>query len=280
MDKNTEKQLKLTAAKVRRHIIEEVYSAKSGHIGGSMSISDVLTYLYFNVMNVDPQNPKKEDRDRFVLSKGHCSPALYAVLAERGFFPVEDLKGFRSINSVLQGHPDMKYINGVDMSTGSLGQGLSAANGMALVGKVDKKSYRVFAAIGDGELEEGQIWEAAMFSAHYKLDNLVAFVDSNGLQIDGPVAEVMNSAPIDKKFESFGWDVQVIDGHDFEAIEKAVAHTATVEGKPSVIICNTTKGKGVSFMQNNCKWHGTAPNDEQYKAAVQELDSAIAALEV
>jgi Transketolase, N-terminal subunit len=280
MDKSKEKELAIIATKVRKNIVEQVYRAKSGHPGGSLSIADVLTVLYFNNMNIDTENSKWEDRDRFVLSKGHCSPALYAVLAERGFFPVEDLKGFRSIDSVLQGHPDMKYIKGVDMSSGSLGQGLSAASGMALSGKIHNKNYTVYAALGDGEIAEGQIWEAAMFSAHYKLDNLIAFVDVNGLQIDGPTCEVMNSEPIDKKFEAFGWNVIKIDGHNYSEIDSAIKNAKEIKEKPTAIICKTTKGKNVSFMENQAKWHGSAPNDEQYNQAIRELDELISKLEV
>lgn len=280
MDNSKQKELALIATKVRKDIVEQVYRAKSGHPGGSLSIADVLTVLYFNNMNIDVSNSKWEDRDRFVLSKGHCSPALYAVLAERGFFPVEDLKGFRSIDSVLQGHPDMKYIKGVDMSSGSLGQGLSAANGMALSGKIHNKSYRVYAALGDGEIAEGQIWEAAMFAAHYKLDNLTAFVDVNGLQIDGPTCEVMNSEPIDKKFEAFGWNVIKIDGHNYNEIESAIIKAKETKEKPTAIICKTVKGKGVSFMENQAKWHGSAPNEEQYNQAIKDLDELMSILEV
>lgn len=280
MDKSKEKELAIIATRVRKNIVEQVYRAKSGHPGGSLSIADVLTVLYFNNMNIDTDNSKWEERDRFVLSKGHCSPALYAVLAERGFFPVEDLKGFRSIDSVLQGHPDMKYIKGVDMSSGSLGQGLSAASGMALSGKVHNKNYTVYAALGDGEIAEGQIWEAAMFSAHYKLDNLIAFVDVNGLQIDGPTCEVMNSEPIDKKFEAFGWNVIKIDGHNYNEIDSAIKNAKEIKEKPTAIICKTTKGKNVSFMENQAKWHGSAPNEEQYNQAIRELDELISKLEV
>lgn len=280
MGKSKEKELAIIATRVRKNIVEQVYRAKSGHPGGSLSIADVLTVLYFNNMNIDIDNSKWEDRDRFVLSKGHCSPALYAVLAERGFFPVEDLKGFRSIDSVLQGHPDMKYIKGVDMSSGSLGQGLSAASGMALSGKIHNKNYTVYAALGDGEIAEGQIWEAAMFSAHYKLDNLIAFVDVNGLQIDGPTCEVMNSEPIDKKFEAFGWNVIKIDGHNYNEIDSAIKNAKEIKEKPTAIICKTTKGKNVSFMENQAKWHGSAPNEEQYNQAIRELDELISKLEV
>lgn len=273
------KSLKILAAKIRKHAIEGIYSAASGHPGGSLSIADLLALLYFEVMNVDPKHPKDENRDRLVLSKGHCAPALYGALAERGYFPLEDIKTLRQIDSYLQGHPDMKGVPGVDMSTGSLGQGISAANGMAIAGKMDNKDYHVYAILGDGELEEGQVWEAAMFAAQYKLDNLTAFVDFNGLQIDGKITDVMSPCPIDEKFRAFGWDVQVVDGHDFDALRKAVSTAAKVCGKPSVIIMKTTKGKGVSFMENEISWHGSAPNEEQYKQAMAELDSALNELE-
>ena len=273
------KSLKILAAKIRKHAIEGIYSAASGHPGGSLSIADLLALLYFEVMNIDPKHPKDENRDRLVLSKGHCAPALYGALAERGYFPLEDIKTLRQIDSYLQGHPDMKGVPGVDMSTGSLGQGISAANGMAIAGKMDNKDYHVYAILGDGELEEGQVWEAAMFAAQYKLDNLTAFVDFNGLQIDGKITDVMSPCPIDEKFRAFGWDVQVVDGHDFDALRKAVSTAAKVCGKPSVIIMKTTKGKGVSFMENEISWHGSAPNEEQYKQAMAELDSALNELE-
>lgn len=274
-----DKCLKIFAAKIRKHAIEGIYSAASGHPGGSLSIADLLALLYFEVMNADPKNPKDENRDRLVLSKGHCAPALYGALAERGYFPPEDIKTLRRIDSYLQGHPDMKGVPGVDMSTGSLGQGISAANGMAIAGKIDKKNYRVYAILGDGELEEGQVWEAAMFAAQYKLDNLTAFVDFNGLQIDGKITEVMSPCPIDEKFRAFGWNVCVVDGHDIDALREAIAAAAKVKGQPSVIIMKTIKGKGVSFMENDASWHGSAPNEEQYKQAMAELDSALAELE-
>ncbi|MDY6315175.1 MAG: transketolase [Clostridia bacterium] len=273
------KSLKILAAKIRKHAIEGIYSAASGHPGGSLSIADLLALLYFEVMNVDPKHPKDESRDRLVLSKGHCAPALYGALAERGYFPLEDIKTLRQTDSYLQGHPDMKGVPGVDMSTGSLGQGISAANGMAIAAKMDNKDYHVYAILGDGELEEGQVWEAAMFAAQYKLDNLTAFVDFNGLQIDGKITDVMSPCPIDEKFRAFGWDVQVVDGHDFDALRKAVSTAAKVCGKPSVIIMKTTKGKGVSFMENEISWHGSAPNEEQYKQAMAELDGALNELE-
>ena len=272
-------QLELTAYKIRKHAVTAVYSASSGHPGGSLSISDILSVLYFDVMNVDPKNPENPDRDRFVLSKGHCAPALYGTLAEKGFFPTEDIKTFRKFGSYLQGHPDMKGVPGVDMSTGSLGQGICAANGMALAAKLDGKDYRVYTVLGDGELEEGQVWEAAMFAAHYKLDNLTAFVDFNGLQIDGDITKVMNPTPIDKKFEAFGWNVLVIDAHNIEEIKNAVAKAKETKGKPTVIVAKSVKGKGVSYMENNAAWHGSAPNEEQYNQAIEELDAKIKELE-
>jgi len=271
-------ELKLIAANVRKDALTAVHSAASGHPGGSLSIADLLTLLYFEVMNIDPKDPKNPDRDRFVLSKGHCAPALYSVLAERGFFPVDDIPTFRKTGSYLQGHPDMKSVPGVDMSSGSLGQGVCAANGMALAGKIDKKDYRVYTVLGDGELQEGQVWEAAMYAPHYKLDNLTAFVDFNGLQIDGDIAEVMSPLPIDKKFESFGWHVIVTDAHDFEALLSAINEAKETKGKPTMIIMKSVKGKGVSFMENNAAWHGSAPNDEQYAQAIKELDAEIAKL--
>lgn len=264
-------ELEQKARKVREDIIEEVYSAKSGHPGGSLSIADILTVLYFREMNIQPENPDWEERDRFVLSKGHCSPALYSCLANRGFFPVEDLKGFRNINSYLQGHPDKNKVPGVDMTTGSLGQGLSAANGMAIAGKVDKKDYRVYCVLGDGEIEEGQIWEAAMAASQYQLDNLCVIVDNNNLQIDGTIEEVMSSYPIDEKFRSFGFQVINIDGHDIEEIIKAFEVAKNVKGKPTCIIAKTTKGKGITFMENQAGWHGKAPNEEQYNQAMAEM---------
>lgn len=277
MDQARKTELKKLAAKVRLGALEEVFSAQSGHPGGSLSVADIMTYLYFEKMNIDPKNPKDPDRDRFVLSKGHTCPALYATLALRGYFDVSLLKTFRSKTSILQGHPDMKHIPGVDMSSGSLGQGISAACGIALSGKISGKSYRVYAALGDGEIEEGQVWEAAMFAAHYKLGNLTAFIDFNGLQIDGDITKVMNPTPIDEKFRAFGWNVIEIDGHDFDQIEAAVAQSEKSE-KPTAIIAHTVKGKGVSFMENNASWHGNAPKEDQYKQAVSELESALAAL--
>ena len=274
MDKAKVSELEKIANGIRRDIVTQVYSANSGHPGGSLSIADVLTYLYFEKMNVKADDPKWEDRDRFVLSKGHASPAIYATLAAKGFFPKEELVKFRNIESFLQGHPDMKHTPGVDMSTGSLGLGISAACGMALGGKTQKKDFRVYAVLGDGEIAEGQVWEAAMFAAHYKLDNLCIFVDNNGLQIDGEIEKVMNSTPIDKKFEAFGWNVQMIDGHDFNAIEAAVNAAESFKGAPSVIIMKTTKGKGVSFMEGKASWHGAAPNKEQYEQAMNDLAMA------
>ncbi len=257
------------AHNVRQSIIEMVYNAKSGHPGGSLSITDILTVLYFKEMNI--ASPDDENRDRLVLSKGHCSTALYAILAEKGFIPKEDLKTFRKIDSYLQGHPDMNKIPGVDMTTGSLGQGLSVSNGMAIAGKLDKKDYRVYCILGDGEIEEGQIWESAMTSAHYKLDNLCVIVDNNNLQIDGKIEEVMNSIPIDKKFESFGFNTIVINGHDYNQILDAFEIAKQTKGKPTAIIAKTIKGKGISYMENKVEWHGKAPNDDEYKLAIQDL---------
>jgi transketolase len=265
--------LKEKAAKVRMLSVEAVYGAKSGHPGGSLSIADVITYLYFHKMNVNPADPTMESRDRFVLSKGHCCPALYSALALKGYFPTEELKMLRKLGGMLQGHPDMKGIPGIDMSTGSLGQGFSTACGMAVVAKRKGYDWKVYTALGDGEIEEGQVWEAAMFANQYKLDNIIAFVDCNGYQIDGAVEDVMNPHPVDEKFRAFGWFAQVIDGHDFEAIDNAVAE-AEKSGKPSVIICKTVKGKGVSFMENNYSWHGKAPKDDEYAIAEKELRDA------
>ncbi len=280
MDMKEQKVLALTAAKARSLAMDEVYTAGAGHIGGSLSITDVLTTLYFRIMKVDPKNPKDPDRDRFVLSKGHTTPALYAVLALRGFFPEEELKLFRSIKGHLSGHPDMVHVPGVDMSTGSLGQGIYDAVGMALAGTVDKKDYRVYAALGDGEIEEGQVWEAAMAAAKYHLDNLCAVVDVNGLQIDGSTADVMPSEPLDQKFAAFNWNVIKVDGHDLAAIAAAFEAAAAHKGQPTVILAKTTKGKGVSFMENDAGWHGKAPNEEQYAKAHEELAARIAELEV
>ena len=279
MDKKRICELSIIANKVRKNALTAVYSAQSGHPGGSLSIAEALTYLYFEVMNIDPKNPKNPDRDRFVLSKGHTAPALYSALALRGYFPVEDIKTFRRIDSYLQGHPDMKGVPGVDMSTGSLGQGFSAAGGMALSAKLDNKSFRVYSILGDGELEEGQIWEQAMFAAHYKLDNLTALIDFNGLQIDGDITNVMNPTPIDKKFEAFGWHVINCSAHSFEELEAAINEAKSTKGKPTAIIMHSIKGKNVSFMENNAGWHGSAPNKEQYNQAEAELDEIIKKLE-
>ena len=271
--------LQKKACEMRIGIIDAVHSAKSGHPGGSLSIADLLTYLYFEEMNVTSDNPKNPDRDRLVLSKGHCSPAIYSALALKGYFPVEELKTFRKIGSRLQGHPDMKNIPGVDMSSGSLGQGISAACGMALGAKLTNKNYRVYAVLGDGECEEGEVWEAAMFAASKNLDNLCAIVDYNGLQIDGTLEEVCSPEPLDKKFEAFGWNVINIDAHDFDEYEKAFNTAKECKGKPTVIIQKSVKGKGVSFMENQVSWHGAAPNDEQYEIAMKELKQALAELE-
>lgn len=272
MEHSKELELKRRANNVRLGIIEGVYSAGCGHPGGSLSIADIITYLYFEEMNINPENPKMEERDRFVLSKGHTAPALYSVLAERGFFDKSELKTLRKIDSRLQGHPDMKSVPGVDMSTGSLGLGISAACGMALSAKAFSQPYRVYCIIGDGESEEGQVWEAAMFAAHYKLDNLCCVVDWNGLQIDGPIVDVMNPTPYDEKFSAFGWHVISIDAHNFNEIEKAFDEAKTVKGKPTVIIAKSIKGKGVSYMENECAWHGQAPKEDLYKVAVSDLN--------
>ena len=275
MEKKRKTELSVIANKVRKHALTAVYSAKSGHPGGSLSIADLLAYLYFEVMNTDPEKPHDPDCDRLVLSKGHTAPALYGVLAERGYFSTELIPTFRHIGSILQGHPDMKNVPGVDMSTGSLGQGISAAGGMALAAKLDKKPYRVYAIMGDGELEEGQVWEQAMFAAHYKLDNLTAFIDFNGLQIDGDIRDVMNPTPIDEKFRAFGWHVIEADAHDFDSLEAAVNEAKATAGKPTAVIMKSIKGKNVSFMENNAAWHGAAPNEEQYNIAISELDAII-----
>lgn len=277
MDDKKKIALQKIACKVRMGVIEGVFNAKSGHPGGALSIAEILTYLYFEHMNIDPKNPKKEDRDRFVLSKGHAAPALYAVLAERGYFSTELIPTLRKVGSILQGHPDMKNIPGVDMSAGSLGQGISAAVGMALSSKHFGTGFDVYTILGDGEIEEGQVWEAAMFAGNKKLDNLTAFIDFNHLQIDGTVEEVNSPAPIDKKFEAFGWHTITIDGHSYEEIEAALAEAKTVD-KPVAIIANTIKGKGVSYMENAVGWHGKAPNEEEYKIAMKELNNALAAL--
>lgn len=279
MVESRKKELTRIAYEIRRGALTAVYSAASGHPGGSLSIADILTYLYFEEMNIDPKNPDKADRDRFVLSKGHASPGIYSALANRGYFPVADLKTFRQHDSVLQGHPDMKHIPGIDMTTGSLGLGISAAAGMALGAKLNGINNRVWTILGDGESEEGQVWEAAMFAAHYKLDNLAVFVDWNGLQIDGPVAEVMNPTPLDEKFKAFGWNVVCIDAHNFDEIEAAVNAAKVCKDKPTAIIARSTKGKGVSYMENNVSWHGAAPKQDQYEQGMAELDDVIASLD-
>lgn len=279
MEKLYGKQLEVMAYKARLLALDAVHTAASGHIGGSLSVIDTLTTLYFNVLNIDPADPKNPDRDRFVLSKGHTTPALYSVLALRGFFPKEDLKLFRSIKGHYSGHPDMRHVKGVDMSTGSLGQGISAAVGMALAGKTAKKDYRVYAICGDGEIAEGQVWEAAMSAAKYGLDNLCAMVDVNGLQIDGATKDVMPSEPLDKKFEAFNWNVLKVDGHDYDALIKAFDEAKACKGKPTMILLQTLKGKGVSFMEGVYGWHGKAPNDEQYEQAKTEVEAHLAELE-
>ena len=272
-------ELQKTANEIRKGIVTAVHSAKAGHPGGSLSAADLFTYLYFEEMNIDPKDPKKPDRDRFVLSKGHTAPGLYSTLAHRGYFPVEDLKSLRHLGSYLQGHPDMKHIPGVDMSSGSLGQGISAAVGMALGAKMDGASYRVYTLLGDGEIEEGQVWEAAMFAGHRKLDNLVVIVDNNGLQIDGKIEDVCSPYPIDKKFEAFNFHViNVADGNDFDQLKAAFDEAKTVKGMPTAIIMKTVKGKGVSYMENSVDWHGKAPNDEQYEIAMADLEKAGEAL--
>ena len=271
-------ELAKVANEVRKGVLTAVHGAKSGHPGGSLSAADIFTYLYFEEMNIDPADPKKEDRDRFVLSKGHTAPGLYSALAHRGFFPVEDLETLRHLGSYLQGHPCLDKIPGVDMSTGSLGQGVSAAVGMALGGKMTDEKFRVYSLLGDGEIQEGQVWEALMFASHRKLDNLCVIVDNNGLQLDGTIDEIIGPNPLDEKFESFGCHVIKADGHDFDSLEKAFNEAKTVKGQPTVIIAKTVKGKGVSFMENNVSWHGAAPNDEQYKQAMEELEKAGEAL--
>lgn len=278
MDGAVKKELQITACKVRMGILEGVHAAKSGHPGGSLSSTEILTYLYFKEMNIDPKNPKMENRDRFVLSKGHAAPLLYSVLAHRGFFGVDTLNTLRQPDSVLQGHPDMKYIPGVDMSSGSLGQGISTAVGMALSAKHFKEDYKVYCVLGDGEIEEGQVWEAAMFAANKGLSNLTVFVDNNNLQIDGTVEEVNSVYPIDKKFEAFNWHVININGHSFEEIEAALNEAKTVD-KPVAIVAKTVKGKGVSFMENQVSWHGAAPNDELFEQAMAELKAELAELQ-
>ncbi|QAT49396.1 transketolase [Caproiciproducens sp. NJN-50] len=279
MKTELKRKLEIAACKIRMGAVEGVYRAKSGHPGGSLSAAELFAYLYFKELRVDPNHPKEPGRDRFVLSKGHTCPGLYAALALKGYFPETELKKLRQIGAMLQGHPDMKGTPGVDMSTGSLGQGVSAACGMALAGKMDGKDYRVYALLGDGELEEGQVWEASMFAGHHELDNLCLVIDINGLQIDGPTAEVGGPEPVDEKFRAFGFDVQVIDGHSFDEIEKAFEHAKTVKGKPSAILAKTIKGRGVSYMENVAGWHGKAPSDEEYEIAMRELKQTLAGLE-
>ena len=279
MTSTEKKELLITATKVRMGVIEGTHSAKAGHPGGSLSAADVFTYLYFKEMNIDPANPKWEDRDRFVLSKGHTAPGLYAALANRGFFPVEDLKTLRQIGSYLQGHPNMNTVPGVDMSTGSLGQGISCAAGMALAAKHTGKSCRVYTLLGDGEIQEGQVWEALMFGAHYHLDNFCVIIDNNGLQIDGNIADVMSPYPITDKLVAFGYEVVEINGNDFDELEAAFNKARDTKGKPTAIVMKTVKGKGVSFMENKASWHGTAPNDEQYEIAMNELKAHLAEME-
>ncbi|WP_024614318.1 transketolase [Clostridium sp. Ade.TY] len=269
--KMNKQELMDTAKIIRKDIVSMLTESASGHPGGSLSATDIVTTLFFNEMNIDPKNPKMENRDRFVLSKGHAAPVLYSALARRGFFNPDELKTLRKFGSNLQGHPNMNDLPGIDMSTGSLGQGISAAVGMALAGKVDNKDYRVYALLGDGELEEGQVWEAAMSGAHYKLDNLTIFIDFNGLQIDGDITKVMNPSPIDKKFEAFGWNVLVIDGHNYDEILEAIEKAKNHKGQPTAIVCKTVKGKGVSFMENEASWHGTAPSREQCEKALEEI---------
>ena len=279
MNQADKKNLQILACKVRMGIIESTHSAKAGHPGGSLSAADLFTYLYFQELKVDPKNPQWEDRDRFVLSKGHTAPGLYAALAHRGFFPVEDLITLRHTGSYLQGHPNMRTVPGVDMSTGSLGQGISTAVGMALSGKLQKKDFRVYTLLGDGEIQEGQVWEACMSAAHYKLDNLCVIVDNNGLQIDGDIAKVMSPYPIVEKLQAFGFHVQTIDAHDFDQIEAAMNAARAVKGQPSAIVMKSVKGKGVSYMEHNAGWHGKAPNDAEFEIAMAELNAALAELE-
>ena len=268
-------ELKSISKEIRKDIVKMLTESASGHPGGSLSATDIMTVLFFKEMNLDPNNEKDPNRDRFVLSKGHAAPVLYSALARRGYFPVEELSTLRKFKSRLQGHPSIQYLPGIDMSTGSLGQGVSAAVGMALAGKIDENDYRVYTLLGDGELEEGQVWEAAMCAAHYKLNNLTAFIDFNGLQIDGDITKVMNPCPIDKKFEAFGWNVLVIDGHNYEEIIDAIEKAKECKDKPTAVVCNTVKGKGVSFMENQAVWHGTAPSKEQCETALKELGGEI-----
>ncbi|MDD2392427.1 MAG: transketolase [Eubacteriales bacterium] len=279
MDQNKKRETEIFACRMRRNIIEQVFNAQSGHPGGSLSSADVLAVLYNVELKVDPSDPAWPERDRFVLSKGHCTPALYAALAQKGFFPEEDLSGFRQIHSYLQGHPSMRSVPGVDMSTGSLGQGISASVGMAMMGKLDEKDYRVYALLGDGELQEGEVWEAFMAGAHYKLDNLTAFLDHNGLQIDGDIKEVMNPENVCEKFAAFGWNVINIDGHDLDAIYDAIRQAKACKGKPTVVVCETHKGQGVSFMKDQYGWHGSAPKQEQRDQAIAEIDAEMARLQ-
>ena len=279
MNQTQKKELQVTACKVRMGILEGVHSAKAGHPGGSLSAADLFTYLYFKELNIDPKNPKWDDRDRFVLSKGHTAPGLYATLAHRGFFPVEDLPQLRHTGSYLQGHPNMNTVPGVDMSTGSLGQGISVAAGMALSAKHQKKNYRVYTLLGDGEIQEGQVWEACMLAAHYHLDNLCVIVDNNGLQIDGKITDVMSPYPIVEKLQAFGFHVEEIDAHDFDQIERALTVARSTKGQPTAIVMKSVKGKGVSFMENNAGWHGKAPNDAEFEQAMAELNAALAELE-
>ena len=279
MEKDKLEELKLLSAKIRKDVLEMLEKRGYGHMGGSLSIVELMSVLYGKQLRYDAKNPDWEERDMVVLSKGHSGPAWYSVLAEKGFIPKEDIKTFRNVNSYLQGHPDMNKVPGVDMSTGSLGQGVSAAGGMALAAKLDNKDYRVYSVLGDGELEEGQVWEQAMFAAHYKLDNFTIFVDNNGLQIDGDISKVMNPNPIDKKFEAFGWHVIKVSAHNFEELMAAVDEAKATKGQPTAIIMKSVKGKNVSFMENNAGWHGSAPNEEQYNQAIAELDKIIKGLE-
>ena len=280
MEKSKQKKLRILAEELRLMALQTVNYADSGHLGGSLSVIDILTDLYFNEMNIKTDNPRWEERDRLVLSKGHCTPALYSVLAKRGFFPVEELRNFRTISSFLSGHAEMNLVPGVDMSTGSLGQGLSAAVGMAIAGKIDQKDYTVYAILGDGEVQEGQVWEAAMAAPNYQLDNLIVFIDNNNLQIDGELKEVMSPYPINDKFKAFGWEVRQIDGHNFEQIESAVLAAQGLQGKPVLILARTVKGKGVSFMEDNAYWHGKVPDQEKIKKAVNEINQRIKLLGV
>ncbi len=279
MEENRIRELKIHAQNIRKLVIEGTYRAQSGHPGGSLSIADLLTLLYFQVLKIDPANPNDPDRDRFILSKGHCAPGYYGALAERGFFPKEEISKLRQVDSFLQGHPDAKTTSGVDACSGSLGQGLSVGIGMAIAARKMNKSFRVYVVLGDGELEEGQVWEAAMSAAHYQLDNVTAFVDFNGMQIDGYITDVMSPLPIDEKFKAFGWNVVTVDGHSYEALYGAILAAQTCQGKPTMILMNTIKGRGVSYMEGNIAWHGNAPDEKQYEQAIHELDESIWALE-